>query len=145
MKRMIVAVAGLVAVCALTLATPATAAEEQDNHISKLVRGWTNVATFWLEVPKQMYVVSMQRDAATGILFGPFKGVGFGVARLGAGLYKACCSSCRSMKPSWIRQSCGRLKNAAHWPASKNGALTANGALSNLGIVGNKGATRRSA
>jgi putative exosortase-associated protein (TIGR04073 family) len=88
MKRMIVAVAGLVAVCALTLATPATAAEEQDNHISKLVRGWTNVATFWLEVPKQMYVVSMQRDAATGILFGPFKGVAFGVARLGAGLYE---------------------------------------------------------
>ena len=52
MKRMIVAVAGLAAVCALTLTTPAQAAEEQDNHISKLVRGWTNVATFWLEIPK---------------------------------------------------------------------------------------------
>jgi putative exosortase-associated protein (TIGR04073 family) len=85
---MIVAVAGLAAVCALTLTTPAQAAEEQDNHISKLVRGWTNVATFWLEIPKQMYVVSMQRDAGAGILFGPFKGLGFGVARLGAGLYE---------------------------------------------------------
>jgi putative exosortase-associated protein (TIGR04073 family) len=88
MKRMIVAVAGLAAVCALTLTTPAQAAEEQDNHISKLVRGWTNVATFWLEIPKQMYVVSMQRDAGAGVLFGPFKGLGFGVARLGAGLYE---------------------------------------------------------
>jgi putative exosortase-associated protein (TIGR04073 family) len=76
------------AVSVLALSTPAQAAEEQDNHISKLVRGWTNIATFWIEIPKQIYVVSQQRDAGAGILFGGMKGLGFGIARLGAGIYE---------------------------------------------------------
>jgi putative exosortase-associated protein (TIGR04073 family) len=88
MKRIMITVAGLAAVCVLGMSSTVQAAEEPDNHINKLIRGWTNVATFWLEIPKQMYVVSQQRDAAVGLLFGPFKGLGFGIARLGAGLYE---------------------------------------------------------
>ena len=88
MKRLSMFAAGLAAICVLGLATPAQAAEEPDNHINKLIRGWTNVATFWLEIPKQMYVVSQQRDAGAGVLFGIMKGAGFGIARLGAGLYE---------------------------------------------------------
>ncbi len=63
-------------------------AEEQDKHISMLVRGGTNIATCWFEVPKQIYVVSQQRDAGAGILFGPLKGACFAIARLGAGIYE---------------------------------------------------------
>lgn len=88
MKRLSMIAAGLAAICVLGLATPAQAAEEPDNHINKLIRGWTNVATFWLEIPKQMYVVSQQRDAGAGVLFGALKGAGFGISRLGAGLYE---------------------------------------------------------
>jgi putative exosortase-associated protein (TIGR04073 family) len=88
MKRMMITVAGLAAFCVLGMSSPVQAAEEPDNHINKLIRGWTNVATFWLEIPKQMYVVSQQRDAGTGLLFGTLKGVGYGIARLGAGLYE---------------------------------------------------------
>jgi putative exosortase-associated protein (TIGR04073 family) len=88
MKKAIATIVAVAAVSVLALSTPAQAAEEQDNHISKLVRGWTNIATFWLEIPKQIYVVSQQRDAGAGILFGPLKGAGFGVARLGAGIYE---------------------------------------------------------
>ena len=88
MKKSIAVVMALVAVSVLALSGPAQAAEEQDNCVSKLVRGWTNLGTFWIEIPKQIYVVSMQRDAGTGLLFGGMKGIGFAVARLGAGLYE---------------------------------------------------------
>ena len=88
MKRVIASIVAVAAVSVLALSTPAQAAEEQDNHISKLVRGWTNIATWWIEIPKQIYVVSQQRDAGTGILFGGMKGIGFGIARLGAGIYE---------------------------------------------------------
>ena len=87
MKKSIAVVAALVAVAVLSLSTPAQA-EEQDNYVSKLVRGWTNIATFWCEIPKQIYVVSMQRDAGTGLMFGGLKGIGFAIARLGAGIYE---------------------------------------------------------
>jgi putative exosortase-associated protein (TIGR04073 family) len=83
-----ITVAGLAAVAVLGMSSAVQAAEEPDNHINKLIRGWTNVATFWLEIPKQMAVTSQQRDAAVGLLFGPLKGLGFGIVRLGAGLYE---------------------------------------------------------
>ena len=88
MKRVMASIVAVAAVSVLALSTPAQAAEEQDNHISKLVRGWTNIATFWIEIPKQIYVVSQQRDAGAGVLFGPLKGLGFAIARLGAGIYE---------------------------------------------------------
>ena len=87
MKKSIAAIAALVAVSVLALSSPAQAAEEQDNYVSKMVRGWSNLGTFWIEIPKQIYVVSQQRDAGTGLLFGGMKGLGFAVARLGAGIY----------------------------------------------------------
>ena len=87
MKKLSICLAAIAAIAVLGMSS-VTAAEEQDNAISKLVRGLTNISTFWLEIPKQIYVVSEQRDAGAGILFGPLKGVGFGIARLGAGVYE---------------------------------------------------------
>ncbi len=87
MKKLSICLAAIAAIAVLGTAS-VSAAEEQDNHISKLVRGWTNLATWWIEIPKQIYVVSQQRDAGAGILFGPMKGLGFAIARLGAGIYE---------------------------------------------------------
>ena len=87
MKKLSICLVAIAAIAVLGMSS-VTAAEEQDNHISKLVRGWTNIATFWIEIPKQIYVVSMQRDAGTGLMFGGLKGIGFAIARLGAGIYE---------------------------------------------------------
>ena len=53
MKKLSICLAAIAAIAVLGTASVG-AAEEQDNHISKLVRGWTNIATWWIEIPKQI-------------------------------------------------------------------------------------------
>lgn len=52
----------------------------------KAGRGVANLATGWLELPKQIYVTAAQDGAAKGILLGPLKGVGMTLVRTLAGV-----------------------------------------------------------
>ena len=52
----------------------------------KASRGVANLATGWLELPKQIYVTTAQDGAAQGILLGPLKGIGMTLVRTLAGV-----------------------------------------------------------
>jgi putative exosortase-associated protein (TIGR04073 family) len=53
---------------------------------NKAARGIANVATGWLEFPKQIYTTSMEDGAAMGIFVGPFKGLGMTLIRTVTGV-----------------------------------------------------------
>ena len=48
---------------------------------TKAARGIANVATGWLEFPKQIYMTSKEEGTAKGIFVGPLKGVGMTIIR----------------------------------------------------------------
>ncbi len=52
---------------------------------NKTVRGITNIATGWLEFPKQIYLTFRDDGAVKGIFVGPFKGLGMTLVRTFAG------------------------------------------------------------
>jgi len=62
-------------------------AEESENALTKLGRGLANGVTGIVEVPKQIYLVSKEREPITGITYGTAKGICLGLMRTGAGVY----------------------------------------------------------
>jgi putative exosortase-associated protein (TIGR04073 family) len=48
---------------------------------SKATRGIANIATGWLELPKQIYITSKEDGTAKGIFVGPLKGMGMTIIR----------------------------------------------------------------
>ncbi|MFA5007669.1 MAG: exosortase system-associated protein, TIGR04073 family [Candidatus Omnitrophota bacterium] len=69
------------------MAISVVAFAEDHNALSKLGRGLANAVTGIVEVPKQIYLVSKEREPITGITYGTAKGICFGVLRTGAGVY----------------------------------------------------------
>ncbi|MCH7504438.1 exosortase system-associated protein, TIGR04073 family [PVC group bacterium] len=57
------------------------------NAGSKLLRGVANIATGWIEIPKQMYQTSVDHNPLLGLTWGTVKGVGYGVGRTLVGVY----------------------------------------------------------
>ena len=57
-----------------------------DGMANKVARGVANVATGWLEIPKQIYITSKEEGAAKGIFVGPIKGIGMTLVRTAAGI-----------------------------------------------------------
>ncbi|TLM60392.1 MAG: exosortase system-associated protein, TIGR04073 family [Deltaproteobacteria bacterium] len=57
-----------------------------DGMSNKLVRGVANVATGWIEFPKQIVITFMEDGVAKGIFVGPLKGVGMTLVRTGTGV-----------------------------------------------------------
>ena len=55
---------------------------------TKLVRGVANLATGWVELPKQIYVVGTNEGWVAGVFRGPFDGMGMFFARTIAGAYE---------------------------------------------------------
>ena len=53
----------------------------------KLGRGIVNVATGWIEIPRNIYDTSTESNPFLGITFGTLKGAGMAVVRTGAGAY----------------------------------------------------------
>jgi len=64
----------------------ASAEEVVAGMSGKASRGLVNVATGWLEFPRQIYTTYHDHGAAQGVLVGPFMGIGMTVARTFAGL-----------------------------------------------------------
>ena len=61
--------------------------EVVDGMANKLTRGVANVATGWLEFPKQIWLTSKEEGLPKGLIVGPVKGIGMTLARtvMGAG------------------------------------------------------------
>jgi putative exosortase-associated protein (TIGR04073 family) len=56
-----------------------------DGMANKAVRGTANVATGWVELPKQIYLTVRDEGAVKGIFVGPLKGIGMTLVRTFAG------------------------------------------------------------
>ncbi len=69
------------------LAFSFSAYAEEATPVTKLVRGLSNQITSWIELPKQIYKVSVQREPITGILYGSIKGTCYSVMRAAEGVY----------------------------------------------------------
>lgn len=69
------------------MALSVSAYAEENNALAKLGRGLTNAVTGVVEVPKQIYLVSMEKEPVTGITYGTAKGLCYGVLRTAAGVY----------------------------------------------------------
>jgi putative exosortase-associated protein (TIGR04073 family) len=52
---------------------------------NKAARGIANVATGWLEFPKQIYETYQEEGEVKGIFVGPFKGIGMAIIRTVSG------------------------------------------------------------
>jgi putative exosortase-associated protein (TIGR04073 family) len=59
----------------------ASAQEVVDGMMNKLARGVANVATGWLELPKQVSLTTKEEGAAMGATVGPLKGIGMTLVR----------------------------------------------------------------
>jgi len=64
----------------------ASADEIVSGMSGKAARGLVNVATGWLEFPRQIYSNYQDHGAVQGCLVGPFMGIGMMVARTAAGV-----------------------------------------------------------
>ena len=77
--------------CLVVLASTQAVAEEPgipQQIGTKFVRGVANLATGWVEIPKQIYVVGTNEGWVAGALRGPFDGLGMFAARTIAGAYE---------------------------------------------------------
>jgi putative exosortase-associated protein (TIGR04073 family) len=57
-----------------------------DGMAGKAGRGLANIATGWLELPKQIYTTSKEDGVARGISLGPLKGLGMTLVRTVSGV-----------------------------------------------------------
>ncbi len=76
---------GLLIVCLMVMSVSAFA--EDNNALAKLGRGLTNAVTGVVEIPKQIYLVSQEKEPITGITYGTAKGICYGLMRTAAGVY----------------------------------------------------------
>lgn len=81
------------AVLALCLLSIASAAQAEEPGLAtqiglKLARGAANFCTGWVELPKQMYLVTQERGWLIGLTRGTFEGLGMLGARTVAGAYE---------------------------------------------------------
>ena len=59
--------------------------EVVDGMAGKAGRGLANIATGWLELPKQIYTTYKEDGVAKGVLLGPLKGLGMTLVRTVSG------------------------------------------------------------
>jgi len=81
--------AGLVAIMLLLRPAPACAeAMESNGAVKKAMRGATNTATGWVEIPKRIQETTLASGYGAGFTWGLLRGIGYGFIRTAAGLYE---------------------------------------------------------
>ena len=70
----------------LAMLAPTTALAQ--NRRTKLKRGVVNLATGWVELPKNIYDKTVEEGPARGITLGLIGGIGMAIVRTGTGLYE---------------------------------------------------------
>ena len=61
---------------------------EAGKGFTKLTRGFVNLVTGWVEIPKRIHETSIQSGAAAGFTWGLLRGIGHGFIRTAAGAYE---------------------------------------------------------
>ena len=89
MTTRVVAV-GLCAAVVFCATTAPVSAEPMDagKALTKVTRGFMNVITGWVEIPKRINETAQQSGAAAGFTWGLLRGIGYGFIRTAAGLYE---------------------------------------------------------
>ena len=54
----------------------------------KLIRGTVNLLTGWIEIPKNIYKITVEEDIKSGLTLGLSAGIGMFVIRTGTGVYE---------------------------------------------------------
>lgn len=65
-----------------------TKLEEKTRYSNKLGRAISNIAFFWLEVPRQVCISTREHNMVTGTVVGAVRGLSFAVTRLGVGVFE---------------------------------------------------------
>jgi len=89
-KGIKIVLSGALILCFIAVALPVFAQEGSvvEKMGKKLGRGLVNVATGWIELPKNIYDTSVEtNNPLMGLTYGLVKGVGMTVVRTGAGAY----------------------------------------------------------
>ena len=55
---------------------------------TKLGRGFVNIVSGWVEIPKRIYQTSQDQGTAAGLTWGLVRGIGYGFVRTAAGFYE---------------------------------------------------------
>lgn len=76
----------IIFVAVLMILNIASAGYAQDMG-KKLFRGVINIASGWVELPKNVYVIGMEQNFASGMVIGVPKGILMAVVRTAAGIY----------------------------------------------------------
>lgn len=76
----------IICVVALMILNIASAGYAQ-NTGRKLCRGVINIASGWIEIPKNVYDVAIDKDFASGVMIGFPKGCWMAIVRTGVGIY----------------------------------------------------------
>ena len=81
---------GILAVFFVLAGAAPASAEPMDagKAFTKLTRGFMNIITGWVEVPKRIHETSQTSGAATGFTWGLLRGLGHGFIRTAAGFYE---------------------------------------------------------
>lgn len=82
---------GAVAVSCVMVASPEATADMQmrsGGAVRKLGRGFVNVVTGWVEIPKRIDETSWDQGMAAGMTWGLLRGLGHGFIRTAAGAYE---------------------------------------------------------
>ncbi len=89
MSRRVLTGGIFVALWMVTGGTPA-AAEPMDagKAFTKCTRGFINIVTGWVEIPKRVQETSQQSGAAAGFTWGLLRGLGHGFVRTASGFYE---------------------------------------------------------
>ena len=77
----------IIAVVMMMVLAIATSSYAQD-PAKKLGRGLANILTGWVELPKNIYDVSVEDNPLAGLTIGLAKGIGMTIVRTGAGIYE---------------------------------------------------------
>ncbi len=77
----------IIAVVMVIVLAVATSSYAQD-PAKKLGRGLANILTGWIELPKNIYDVSVEDNPLAGLTIGLAKGIGMTIVRTGAGIYE---------------------------------------------------------
>ena len=71
-----------------TIVQPAEAQMDGGRALLKFTRGFVNIVTGWVEIPKRIYETSQTAGTAAGFTWGTLRGIGYGFVRTMAGLYE---------------------------------------------------------
>lgn len=85
-----IAVCGMFVALLIAAGTVPAAAEpmEAGKAFTKLTRGFVNIITGWVEIPKRIHETTQTSGAAAGFTWGLLRGIGRGFIRTAAGAYE---------------------------------------------------------